>query len=354
MKTKTSKTVIGIDLGDKKHAVCILGKGGDILKEISLPNTRMDLELLAKEFPRARVAMETGTHSPWVSRLLAALGMEVLVANARKLRAIYSNERKCDELDARMLARIARVDPALLSPVRHGSEDSQKELLAIKLRDTLVRQRCAVSNAVRASLKALGVILPSRPSTSCFARHARAALADHPDLLATVEPCLAVLDELSLRIRGYDKGVTQTVTAKYPQAGKLQEIPGVGPVTSLCFVLTVEEPARFGDARDVADYLGLVPRRDQSGSSDKQLPISKAGNRYLRTLLVQSAQYILGRYGPESDLRSHGLKLAARGGKAAKKKAVVAVARKLAVLMLTLWRNQQTYEPLHKPRQKAA
>lgn len=352
-KTISEQTVIGIDLGDKKHAICVLGKGGKILREDTLANDRKHLEALAREYPGARVAMEVGTHSPWISRLLAGAGMEVFVANSRKLRAIYANERKCDELDARMLARIARLDPALLSPVRHGSEENQQDLLPVKLRDTLVRQRVAIINSIRACLKALGWRISS-PGPTSFAGAARAALQDEAGLLTTIAPALAMLDELCVRIREYDKAITQCAAARHPQAAKLQAIGGVGPITSLSFILTIEDPGRFDDPRDVGAYLGLVPRRDQSGKSDKQLPISKTGNRYLRGLLVQSAQYILGHFGPDCDLRRHGLKLAARGGKAAKKKAVIAVARKLAVMMLALWKSQADYRPQRQPEPLAA
>ena len=159
---------------------------------------------------------------------------------------------------------------------------------------------------------------------------------------------LNILNELTTQIKQFDKSISEIAETKYPQAKWIQQIHGVGPITSLCFVLHIEDPNRFAakKRRDVGAYLGLVPRRDQSGQTDKQLPISKAGNSYLRTLLVQSAQYILGHFGPDCDLRRHGLKLAARGGKAAKKRAIIAVARKLSVIMLSLWQNQSEYQPL--------
>ncbi len=351
--TPNQKTVIGIDLGDIKHAICVTDKHGSILKEFFVPNRHDCLEELADEYPKALIAMEVGTHSPWISRLFTAKGAEVIVANARKLRAIYTNERKCDRLDAQMLAKLVRVDPELLAPIRHGSEQSQQDLLSIKLRDTLVRQRVNIINSLRGSLKALGIRLAS-PSSSCFAKAARKTLREHPGILPSIEPCLGVLDGLSAQIREFDKAIREAGRTRYPQAEALQQIPGVGPITSLCFVLCIEEPGRFPEAREVGAYLGLVPRRDQSGNTDKQLPISKSGNRYLRCLLVQSAQYILGHFGPDCELRRHGLKLAARGGKAAKKKAVIAIARKLAVLMLTLWQRQSDYVPLRGTTAKAA
>jgi len=348
--TPKQQTVIGIDLGDRKHAVCVTDKHGNTLKEYSIPNRSERLERLAEDYPGALIAMEVGTHSPWISRLLKAKGAEVIVANARKLRAIYTNERKCDRRDAQMLAKLARVDPELLHPVEHGSEQAQRDLLTIKLRDTLVRQRVNIMSSIRGSLKALGIRLPS-PSSPSFAKQARLHLEEHPEILPAIEPCLRVIDELSARIRDFEKTIRSAAKSKYPQAQKLQQITGVGPITSLSFVLSIEDPLRFSDSRNVGAYLGLVPRRDQSGDTDKELPISKTGNRYLRSLLVQCAQHILGHFGPDCDLRRQGLKLAARGGKSAKKKAVIAIARKLAVLMLTLWKDQSVYQPLRNQPQ---
>lgn len=348
MKNTTTEkqfgTFIGVDLGDTKHMVCVADKNGKILKEFPMINRAEEIEQLADTFPEARVAIEVGTHSPWISRLLTARGMEVTVANARKLRAIYDNDRKCDKLDARMLARLLRVDPELLHPIHHNSESAQRDLLKIKLRDTLVRQRVNAIGSVRGVLKSLGVRLAS-PSTAAFAKRARNQLAEQPELLEIIEPLLRAVDEISGQIKHYDKSITRAAE-EHTVCRRLQQIAGVGPVTALTFALTIEESTRFKDPRSVGPWLGLVPRRDQSGNSDKQLPISKAGNRYLRTLLVQSAQYQLGHFGPDSDLRRYGLKLAAKGGRAAKKKAVIAVARKLAVLMMMLWQKQSDYEPL--------
>ena len=357
MKNTTTEkqfgTFIGVDLGDKKHAICVTDKDGNILREFPITNTQQSLERLAGEFPGARIAMEVGTHSPRVSRLLQSLGCDVTVANARKLRAIYDNDRKSDLLDARMLAKLLRVDPDLLHPIRHGSEQAQRDLLSIKLRDTLVRSRVNAIGSVRASLKSLGVRLPS-PSTPAFAGQARGHLAEHPGLLASVDPMLQAIDGLSAQIKRYDKAIARAAADDHPETGRLQQIPGVGPLTALTFVLAVEDPSRFEDPRDAGAWLGLVPRRDQSGQSDKQPPITKAGNRYLRTLPVQCAQYLLGQWGPDCDLRRHGLKLAAKGGKAAKKKAVTAIARKLAVLMLVMWQRQSDYQPLKNTGGKEA
>ena len=348
MKTKQYRTIIGVDLGDKKHHVCITGKDGNILCEKTVANNQEQLTKLVHEHRGALFAIEVGTHSPWISRLLDSNGCTCLVANARKLRAIYQNDRKCDEYDARMLAKLARVDPELLSPIKHGSEARQLHRMSITLRDSLVRQRVNIISTIRFSLKSLGERI-SACSTAYFAGRCRDELAGTP-LLETLEASLVAIECLNSQIKTLDKQIAKTAREHYPETKLLEQIGGVGPITSLSFVLAVGAPERFEDPRDVGAYFGLVPRRDQSGASDKQLPISKAGNSDLRRLLVQCAQYILGRFGPDCDLREHGLRLAARGGKAAKKKAIIATARKLAVLMLVLWKTGQTYEPIRNSR----
>ncbi len=349
MKTNSLlTTVIGIDLGDLRHAVCVIDSAGEIIEEVTITNTRESLAKLAKKYPGSRIAMEVGSHSPWISRWLTELGCEVIVANPRKLRAIYQNERKSDELDAQMLAKLARADISLLHPVQHGSEQAQRDLLRIKLRDNLVRQRVDVISAVRFTLKALGVRLAS-PNTNCFAKCARGYLAERdPELLAMIEGSLHVIDEMTKQIRQFDREIEQLCDNHYPETKRLREIRGIGPITALCFVLVIEDPHRIDKTLDVGAYLGLVPKRDQSGKSDKELGISKCGNAYLRRLLVSAAQYMLGPFGEECDLKTRGLRLAERGGRGAKKKAVVATARKLSVVMLGVWKNQTNYEPLHQ------
>jgi transposase len=348
MKTKSSAITIGLDLGDRKHAVCVLDAKGEILKQESIANTRPSLTALSRRHPGALVVMEVGMHSPWTSRFLKELGHRVLVANPRKVRAIYQNERKSDRKDAEILARLGRSDEKLLHPVEHVCEEMQRDLLQIKLRDNLVRQRVDIISSVRFTLKSLGVMLPS-PNSESFARTARNKLRnEHSDLLALIEPSLGVLDAMTEQIRRLEKSIAAMAAEKYPESEFLTQISGVGLLTSLTFILTIGDPTRFGCKRDVAAFLGLVPRRDQSGETDKQLRISKAGNTYLRRLLVGCAQYILGPFGPDTALKRKGLKLAEKGGPRAKRKAVVAVARNLAVLLLTLWHDEAIYDSNHR------
>ena len=282
MKTKKRKssdqqfgTYPGIDPGDRKHYVCATDKDGNILEEFTLTNTREPLQQLAADHPKAKVAIELGTHSPWIGRLPKNEGMEVTVANARKLRAIHQNDRKCDELDARMLAKLLRADAGLPSPVRHGSEQARKDLPAVKVRDSLVRQRVHIIATIRGLLKSVGLRLPAT-STVCFHKKAREALTECPEYLPAIEPALDSLENLTKQIKHYDKHIAQTAQDNHPDAVHLQQIPSIGPITSPAFVLNIEYPHRFKDPRDAGAYLGPVPRRDQSGGTDRQLPISKS------------------------------------------------------------------------------
>lgn len=332
-------------MGDKKHAICVLDWQGQVAERAEVANTAAAIRKRFAKMKPCLVAMEAGTHSGWASRILEELGHEVLVGNPRKLRAIWDNAQKNDVRDAEMLARIARFDPQLLHPIRHRGKEAQVDLAAIKARDELVKVRTALIAHARGLVKSSGERLPGC-SPECF--HRRAAAAMPADLAPALDPVVAAVAELTAQIRRCDRRIRE-LAEKYPETGRLRAVPGVGPVTSLAFVLTLEEPARFAKSRDVGPYLGLTPRRDQSGQVDKQLRITKAGNAYLRRLLVQCAHYVLGRHGPDCDLRRFGLRRAARGGAIAKRRATVAVARKLGVLLHRLWKNGDAYEPRHRP-----
>jgi len=302
---RRDRTTIGLDLGDRGHRFCVLGESGQVVEEGSVANNRVALSELSSHYPGALIVMEAGCHSPWVSRHLEQAGCEVIVSNPRKTRAIYQHERKSDRRDALMLARIARMEPALLYPVRHGSEEEQQDLLRIKLRDSLVRVRVVgLINSVRFTLKSLGYAMVN-PSTERFHKAIKSALPE--SIVQMIAPSVQAIEELSLRIKLLDREIRTLAHTKYPETTWLEQIPGVGPITALYFVLKIGDPARFKRVRDVGAFIGLCPRRDQSGESDPQLRISKRGDRYLRRLLVSDAQYILGPFGPESALRAYGL-----------------------------------------------
>jgi transposase len=344
-------TTIGMDMGDKSHRICVLGEDGAVLLEKEVQNTRAAIRVCFKDYERATIAIEAGTHSGWVSRELEALGLKVLVGNARKLRAIWESDEKNDEHDAEMLARIARFDPKLLRPIYHRGEESECDLALIKARDQLVQTRTRLLLHVRSAVKGTGERLPSCSSESF---HKMAGKHLPGQLKADLMPVIEVIESLTEKIRSYENKIKWLCENKYPETGYLTQVKGVGPVTALGYVLTVEDHKRFKKSRSVGAYFGLKPRLDQSGQTDKQLHITKAGNTYMRQLLVGCAHYIMGPFGEDSDLRRYGSRIASRGGKNAKKRAVVAVARKLAVLLHSLWRNQSEYEALYKGKMKRA
>jgi transposase len=340
---------IGLDLGDRWSFYCVLDEAGEVLLEQKLPTAPEAMKQTFGRMPRSRIALETGAHSPWVSRLLTALGHEVIVAHARNVRLIGESRRKDDRIDARTLARLARIDPQLLSPVRHRSAKAQIHLTVIRARAELVSARTALVNAARGLAKSYGERL-----RKCGTQQVRRDLAMglSPELREVLEPLLREVESLNERIREYDQRIEEMTKETYPEVKLLKQVKGVGDLIALTYVLTIEDPHRFRKSRDVGCFLGLRPGRRNSGENEPQMHISKEGDRYLRTLMVQGAHYILGPFGEDSDLRRWGLKLAERGGKKAKKRAVVAVARKLAVLLHRLWVSGEVYEPLRN-NQKA-
>jgi transposase len=347
---KHSMFFVGLDLGDRFSHLIILDQEGDLIEESRLPTTRASFQRKFSGLQPCKVAMEVGAHSRWASHLLKELGHDVLVANARKLRAIYHNPRKGDRADAETLARLARLDPRLLSPIHHRSPQAQADLAVIRSRDALVRSRTLLINHARSIVKSSGARLPSCSADS----FAHKVAPDIPETLRpALFPILEAIASLTKQIRSYDRQIETLCQEQYPEARLLQPVAGVGALTALAYILTLEDPHRFRKSREVGPALGLVPRRDQSGGHDPQLRITKTGDAYLRRLLVGSAQYILGPFGPDCDLRRWGLKLAERGGKNAKKRAVIAVARKLAILLHHLWKTGEIYDPFYQSREPA-
>jgi transposase len=340
---REKQLTIGMDLGDRFTYYCVLDEAGEVMVEQKLPTTKPAMQQVFGRMPSSRVALETGAHSPWVSRQLTQLGHEVIVAHARNVRLIGESSRKDDRLDARMLARLARLDPRLLSPVQHRSAEAQVHLTVIRARAALVGARTALVNSARGLAKSYGERL-RKCGTQQVSKNLAAGLS--VELRAALEPLLAEVASLSQRIADYDRRIEQIATQVHPEVALLKQVKGVGTLIALTYVLTVGDPHRFRHSRDVGCYLGLRPGRRNSGHSQPQLHISKEGDGYLRTLMVQGAHYILGPFGQDSDLRRWGLKLCERGGSNAKKRAVVAVARKLSVLLHRLWVSGEVYQPL--------
>jgi transposase len=352
---KEGPITIGMDLGDKTSRYCVLGANGEVMSEGSVATTRKAMAQKFAGMRRCRIAMEVGTHSPWLSRWLTSLGFEVIVANARQVQLISASSRKNDRLDARLLARLARVDPELLRPIRHRSEQAQADLMTIRVRATLVEARTSLVNAARGFAKTMGERLPAC-DTDTLGTEKMERLPE--GLQETLRPLLEQVESLTQKIKSCDRSIEQIARKDYPETELLEQVSGVETLIALTFVLTVEDRDRFQKSRDVGCYVGLRPKQSESGQSQPQLRITKEGDRYLRMLLVQGAHCIVSRRGPDTDLKRWGLKLAERGGKNAKKRAIVAVARKLGILLHRLWVTGEVYQPLRhgqaQPRKRAA
>lgn len=347
--TNDLRLSIGLDLGDKRSRYCLMSDNEEILQEGWVATTRKAMVGLFSKLGRARVVMEAGTHSAWVSQVVAGCGHDDVVANPREVgRKYLSRTNKNDKSDARTLAHLGHVSDFFLAPIKHRSRDCQVDLVLIRSRDAVMKSRTQLINHARTIVKGFGERLP--PCTAdAFSRKAEPHIPD--DLREALLPVLELIGRLTQQIKEYDRKVEELSKTKYPETAVLRRIPGVGPLTALAFVLTLEDPERFDKSRSVGAFVGLVPRRHDSGGDTPQLRITKAGNEHLRRLLVCSAQYILGFYGPDCDLRRHGERIAEKGGKAAKKRAVVAVARKLSVVLHRLWRTGAVYEPLYSNSQ---
>jgi len=341
-------TSVGIDLGDRSSDYVVFGASGAPIERGKVATKAGEFESLMRRLPPTIMAIEVGTHSPWVSRLVEANGHRAIVANGRKVALISGNKRKNNRIDAEMLGRLARVDEALLFPIAHRSEAAQGDLAILRAREAAVRTRTRLINHARGASKAIGKQL-SRCSAEAFAGR---CLKELPTaLVEALAPIVKQIASLVLVIRAYDKKIDKMVD-RYPDARKLMQVRGVAALTAMAYILTIDRAGRFSRSRAVGAYLGLVPGSDDTGDQHTQKRITREGDVFLRRLMVSSAHYILGPFGKDCDLRRHGMAIAARGGKNAKKRAVVAVARKLAVLLHRLWTSEASYDPLHNAKQQ--
>jgi len=335
------RLTVGLDLGDRTSRYCVLDEAGKKVSEDQLPTTQAGLSSLFGKMPPSRIALEVGTHSPWVSRHLAAMGHEVIVANPRKVKLITQSVRKNDRIDAEQLARLARVDPKLLSPIQHRGAEAQADLAVIRARAELVDARTGLINCARGLAKPMGERLKK-----CDADQVKGSLADglSEAVKTVIGPLLKSVEEVSKQIGVYDERIEE-IGKRYPEMKLLTQVYGVGTLIALTYLLTIEDAQRFEHSRDVGPYLGLQPKQRDSGDSQPQLGISKTGDQLLRRLLVQGAHCILRKGAPDSDLQAWGLARLKGGGKNAKKRTIVAIARKLAVLLHRLWVTGEVYDP---------
>lgn len=340
--TKANTLTIGIDLGDEYSQVCVLDAEGEVVEEGRVRTTEPAFRVRFDGLAPCLTVLEVGTHSPWISRLLESLGHACLVANPASLH--QKGRKKSDKVDAQKLARWGRSDPEMLEPIRHAGAEIQVDMAIVHSRRCLVEARTKLINRARGLAKSYGGRLP-KCDADYFSIKVRAFVPR--ELETAVEPLLQSVALLTEQIKHLEQQIEALAEGKYGEATRpMRQIKGVGALTALTFTLTLRDPQRFWQSRQVGAYLGMTRRQDQSGGSDPELSISKAGNVYLRQLLVQSAHYVLER-GPDTDLKRWGLRKA-QGGKNAKKRAVIAVARKLAVLLHHLWRAGSVYEPLRQ------
>jgi transposase len=348
------RMTVGLDLGDRTSRYCILDEAGEKASEDKLPTTKAGLDSVFGKMPPCRIALEVGTHSPWVSRHLAAMGHEVIVANAHKVKLITQSVKKNDRMDAEQLARLARVDPKLLSPIQHRGPEAQGDLAVIRARAALVDARTELINSARGLAKPMGERLKK-----CDADMVKESLADGMGeaVQAVIGPMLKSVEAISKEIGEYDKKI-EGIAKRYPEMKVLTQVHGVGTLIALTYILTIEDAQRFEHSRDVGPYLGLTRKQRDSGGSEPELGITKAGDQLLRRLLVQGAHCILRQGAPDSDLKAWGMARLQNGGKDggkngknqkgsknAKKKTIVAIARKLAVLLHRLWVTGEVYDP---------
>ena len=340
--------ILGLDVGDRRSEACIM-QGGAVAEFSSVKTEEPSLRKLFARPEHAHVVLETGTHSLWIADLAEQCGHKVTLVDARRFALLRTNQRKTDKKDSELLAKAANSEFIDLWSVRRRSPQTRSDVTKLRLRDGLVASRSALINQVRGCAKSLMARLPPCDA-NYFARKAAELLPkEHRRMFA---PMLKSIAEITANIRAYDKELAKVAELRYSKpVERMRQVPGVGPLTSLAMALAIEDPTRFKKSRDVAAYFGLVPGKHESGEMDVQKRITKSGDGMTRRYLVQAAHYVLGPHGPDCDLKRFGQALAATGGPRGKRRAVVAVARRLAVLLHRLWVSGQTYDPDHKQTQ---
>jgi transposase len=359
-QSKPERFWIGLDLGDQESTYCVLDEAAEVVSRGKVKTREADLKRVLGGYRGSQVAMEVGTHSSWISRVLEKEGLEVVVANARKVRLITESRQKNDAKDAEDLARLLKADPKLLSPVVHRSEQAQKDLIRIRARAVMVEARTKLINAARGLAKSVGMRLKK-----CDADQVGTELVEDWDAETKeiLTPLLTLIEGSTLTIKVYDRQITDNSEEKYPETQRLTQVPGVGTLTATTFVLTLDDKHRIKNSRQVGPLLGMTPARKQSSGSDPERGISKEGNPYVRTLLVQSAQWILSARGPDCELKRFGQRIAGievtppaakpdQHSRKRKRIAVVAVARKLGVLLHRLWVTGEDYDPFYATKKR--
>ena len=345
-------TTIGADVSDRTTKICVMTKadGGErrIVVETTCATTEAGFEEAFSKFDRSwPVVFETGTHCRWMDRMFRKMGFKTIVGNPGKIPSITKSNTKNDRNDARELARLALADPAMLHPVFLRDEVYQQMLRFHHARNMLISQRTQTINQIRGFAKSMGHRIECS-STEWFHELGK---ADWPrELEECAWPLMGSLKTINLKIKAYDKQIARLAARPEFKAmvERVRAVYGVGIIGSTVFIAAIGgRPDRFDHARDVGPYFGMTPKQDQSGDKDKQLHITHAGADIVRTALVECAGVVMMSNAKDTDLKLKGLRIAMHGGRIAKKKAKVAVARGLAVAMLALLKDPaREYVPL--------
>jgi transposase len=333
------KAYVGLDVSQNKTAICVIDEQGERLCQSNVETHPVLIHgfLVAKGYAGAKVGMETGPLSVWLYHSLRSLGLDVDCIHARHVHAALSMQlNKTDSNDAFGIAHLVR--SGWYRPNHVKSLDCHQLRLMITAREKLVHIRVTLTNQIRGLLKTFGVVLPPGRN-SVFER---SVIECEPSLDAIKPTIFLLLDawnNVSLQIREMNKLLAKHAKSD-PVCRVLTSIPGVGTLTAISFKTAIDDPQRFQSVADVGAFLGLTPKKYQSGEVDRNGGISKHGNRQTRSLLYEAASCLLSRYGTNTGLAHWANSLRQRMGY---KKAVVALARKLATVMLSMWKSGELY-----------
>ena len=334
---------VGMDVSLEEVSICVLNDGGRVLVRGTTPTDPAAIVAFVREHAPevVRIVHESGQISIWLTRALKALGAPVVCIDARLAhKALSARPNKSDKADAEGLAHLAR--SGWYQEVHVKSEVSDRLRTLIGARDRLLRIRRDIEGHVRGALKTYGIRLA--PVTSAhnragFRDQVRAVTAGDPVLEVVAASFIVAHEAICRECAAIEKQLV-TLARRSALARRLMTVPGVGPIVALSFMATIDDAARFGKSSQVGAYLGLTPRRHQSGEVDHSGRVSKCGDTAMRALLVEAASSLMVRVKRFSPLKAWAIRLAARKGF---KKAAVATARKLAVILHRMWCDGTTF-----------
>jgi transposase len=334
----------GLDLGKKSSHFCVVDAKRRVIETGTVRNQVHRLNAVFGELPPMRIVLEASTKAFWIADRLRDLGHTPIVVDPGRTKAIGAARIKHDKLDARVLAELCAAD--LLVEVDQPSESQRLARMPVVVRDGLIRCRTILINQVRSLLDSEGIEL-KKCATDAFVDRVADIWEEFPDEIArAIEPVLNSIHVLTSEIGSCGEQIADAIS-RDEDAKLLMTAPGVGPIVAACFLMAVRDPSRFESGRQVGAYLGLVPSLYQSGETYRRGRITKHGNKQARWALSVAANVLIGpRIKQHSAIRDWGLALAERIGR---KKAVTAVARKLASVLWSMWRNGTTFEPRLAP-----